>query len=230
MSFYIGLSIVSTDHADRITARKHSSAEARRILALLHGSSPDTGIAVEDGGRPYFTKHESGFSMTHCGALTAVSYAKGKDLRTGCDAERIRPRSGAAAIAETFFSPNENNYLYKTGKFDYTEFYKIWTLKECFIKLKGLSVFDMPLVPSFISESLQFEFCPLEKNDDNPLPLFFRLYELSDSHKQFTLAAGFEGSEQPPEIIWFSQSSLVCKIIAEIKAAPRPAQTVSPKR
>ena len=196
---------------------------------MLNGSPvKETDIAEEAGGRPFFKNHEADFNISHSGGITAVSFIKGKNLRTGCDIERIYTRAGMTEIAEKFFSSNEKKYILSESKIDETKFYEIWTLKECFIKLRGLSVFDMNSVPSFISQSLEFEFA-------DSMPLSFRLYELTDNsntgsaNERYILAAAAEGSNQLPEIRWFSQSSFVCKIKAEINAAPNPAQTVSPK-
>jgi hypothetical protein len=110
----------------------------------------------------------------------------------------------------------------------------IWTLKECYLKLKGMSVFDMKKAPSFIC------------NDDSCgiftfgaavcVPLSFYLYELSGFGERYILTSAIEGEDLAgsgdlgnlPEIQWFSQTSLACKSIAKIKAAPSPEQTVSP--
>jgi len=245
MSFYIGLSFFSTDTA--AAQKKYSSAEARRILALFNGYSAEEANSIyadirEDAaGRPYLFKKDADFSITHCSCrgcfsgITSVSFIEGGNLRTGCDIERVLPRKGAKEIANEFYSKYEKQYICNTGKFDLKKFYEIWTLKECYIKLKGLSVFDMACVPSFISQSLKFEF-----TGTAVLPLFFTLYEFTDNsnpiyaNEHYMLAAVIEGSRdgfilQPPEIIWFSQSSFVCKIIVEINAALNPAHTVSPK-
>ena len=245
MSFYIGLSVFSTD--TETTQKKQLSAESRRILALLNGYSAEEAnsvyaqIAINTAGRPFFLKKDADFSITHCSCpdrsrgITAVSFAKRGNLRTGCDIEQIRPRKGAEEIAQEFFTEYEKQYIYITGNFDIKKFYEIWTLKECYIKLKGLSVFDMACVPSFISQSLQFEFNGIASS-----PLNFYLYELTDNlnpfhaDEHYILSAAIEGSNNSfiakmPEITWFSQSSFVCKIKAEINAAPNPAQTVIPK-
>ena len=188
---------------------------------MLNGSPvEEADIATEAGGRPFLPGRKVDFGITHSGCLTAVSFAGGVNLRTSCDVEHIRPRTGAAEIAENFFSPNETKYLFDAGKFNETKFYEIWTLKECFIKLMGLSVFDMAGVPSFISQSLEFEFTAAA-----PLPLSFRLYELSgkvgltDNKEHYMLATVIEDSckqclRQSPEIVWFSKPSFVCKLIA----------------
>jgi hypothetical protein len=125
-------------------------------------------------------------------------------------------------IAKQFFSPSEQDYINQ----DETRFFAIWVLKECYIKLKGLSVFDMAAAPSFIHSSgrLRLQF-------DDEIPLSFFLYSLDGGPgKQYMLAAAVEGKgEFRPEIQWFSQDFLPVSSIAEINAAHRPALTVRPK-
>jgi phosphopantetheinyl transferase len=157
-----------------------------------------------------------------------VSLARGKNLRTGCDVEFVRPRTRAREIVKEFFTAPEREYIEFGGLFDWTRFYEIWTLKVCFLKLRGLSVFDMAGVPSFISGDglYQFAFDTVVFS-----PLSFSLYELSvRADERYILAAALEGAEmEQPDIRWFSQDSLDCKSIAKIKAAPSPAETVKPK-
>jgi len=229
MSYYLGLSILSNKGAGQ---KKLTSTEAWRILSQLEGRSiGEKEIRREIQGRPFLPGRELDFNIAHSGALTAVSLVRGINLRTGCDVERIRPRIKAEGIAENYFSSSEKDYLFTEGRFDETRFYEIWTLKECFLKLRGLSVFDMAASPSFISDGSSckghFAFSAAVSS-----PLSFRLYELSDGKgERYMLATVLEGAaETPPVIRWFSQSALVCKMIAEIKAAPNPAETVSPKR
>jgi hypothetical protein len=212
---------------ERPISRAGESAEARRVLSLLDGRSlAENDIDRDVQGRPFFPGREAvNFNISHSGALTAVSYAKGGNLRTGCDVEQIRRRARIREIAEEFFSVAETNYIFSHGGFDESRFYEIWTLKECFIKLRGLSVFDMAVCPSFINTEDTFIFGAAVSS-----PLLFYLYELSGGKQRYILSAALEGTEQqPPEIRWFSQSSLTCKMIAEIKAAPSPDETVSPK-
>jgi len=221
MPYYLGLSLLST------CQRQSLSAEARRILAQFEGRTlEDSDIARETQGRPFFPGRAVDFNIAHSGSLAAVSYVRGGNLRTGCDVERVRPRTRAREIAEDFFSAPEQNYVAPQGNFEEARFYTIWTLKECFLKLRGLSVFDMTACPSFLDNEKKFAFGGVASS-----PLSFYLYELSGSPaERYILATAIEGAEQqPPEIRWFSQSFLTCRMIAEIKAAPNPAATVSPK-
>jgi 4'-phosphopantetheinyl transferase len=217
----------------RGAVRQKLSAEARRILSeLADRPLEEIDIAKEEGGRPFLPGRELDFSITHSGSLAAVSFVKGGFLRTGCDVEQVRPRVNIEEIAKTFFSASERKYIFPRGGLDETRFYRIWTLKECLLKLRGLSVFDMAGLPSFISgESLESVNDMFAFGQAVSSPLSFSLYELSDNaDKRYMLAAAIEGTDQgPPEIRWFSQSFLPCKKIAEIKAALNPAETVRPK-
>jgi len=223
MSYYLALSILSSIKAPQ---KKHSGAEARRLLSEINKKPlNESSFLREAGGRPYFREQEADFNISHSGNVTAVSFAEGAGLRTGCDVELIRPRPTAAEIAKEYFSPAENKYLFSSGIFDEKRFYEIWTLKECFLKLRGLSVFDMAGAPSFVSDDARsidkLAFCaPVS------LPLSFGLYELNC----YMLAVVIEGALMLPKIQWFSQASFDCKMRAQINAAPNPAQTVSPKR
>jgi hypothetical protein len=186
----------------------------------------DDNIAREASGRPFFPDSNTDFSISHSESLTAVSLVRGKNLRAGCDVELVRHRAKAKEIAENFFSVNEKDYIGSGGRFDETRFYQIWTLKECYLKLRGLSVFDISGTPSFISGEGSFEF-----NEAVSSPLSFNLYDLTGgAGERYTLASVIEGTDEyQPEIRWCSQDFLDCKSIAKIKAAPSPAETVSPK-
>jgi len=231
-------------------------------------NKPD--IDIDESGRPFFTDHRADFSISHSGTAAAVSFVKGEApaartqkarLRTGCDIELVRPRANIKKIAEKFFSAAERDYIFTAGEADKAnkadkadeadealneqmKFFQIWTLKECFIKLRGLSVFNMAEAPSFINRDakgrLRFAFCSGGGGVETaPPPLSFFLYELAGPDERYILASavegiGLKGTELKPgglkpEIRWFSQSSLTARSIAEINAAPSPPETVSPK-
>jgi phosphopantetheinyl transferase len=228
MSYYLNLSIVSNNinNLSKTEYKQQLSVEARRILSLCEGRPLAPGDTAKDAsGRPFFPDHDTDFSISHSGDLAAVSLVKGKNLRTGCDVELVRSRPRAKEIAEEFFTAPERDYIVSGGQYDGARFYHIWTLKECFIKLRGLSVFDMAGVPSFVSGKT------LSGINANFESILFSLYELSGrADERYILAAALEGAKmEQPEIRWFSQDSLDCKSIAKIKAAPSPAETVKPK-
>ena len=207
-------------------------AEGRRVLSLLEGRPlREDEIARNENGRPFLPGNPGDFSISHSGAMAAVSLVKGENQHTGCDIQIVRPSICVKGIAERFFSVPERDYIFAggDGQFDKNRFFAIWALKESFLKLRGLSVFDMAAVPSFIQRDDSgrgyFAF-----DTDASSALSFCLYELAgNSGERYFLAAALEGGAQDqPEIRWFSHS-LADKSIAAIKAALSPARTVSPK-
>jgi phosphopantetheinyl transferase len=176
----------------------------------------------EENGRPYFPDRQADFNISHSGTVTAVSLVDGGNFRTGCDVQLVRKRVNTMKIAEEFFSASEREYISHSE----TGFFQIWVLKECFLKLRGLSVFDMAQAPSFIrredsrrenlrrddSDRLQFSLCM-----NTFSPLVFYLYELAGAGQQYFLSAAIEGGHFQPAIQWFSQDFLSCRNVAEIR-------------
>ena len=232
-SFIIGLSFLSSDTQKKVGRRKHLSAEARRILSLLEDKPlRDNDIKQDENGRPYFTGRQADFSISHSGDIAAVSLVTGERLRTGCDIELVKPRANIREIADTFFSAVEKDYIFSMNNLHDIEknFFTIWTLKECYLKLRGLSVFDMRNVPSFIygksHDGRHFIF----DTADSPLKSFY-VYELKNASGEiYLLSVVIEGDKDlRPEIRWFSQPLLPVRSIVEIKAALNPTDTVKPK-
>ena len=219
MSYYLGFSCLSNIEA---TKKRNLNTEKKQeiskyILTRFYDKPIEKiDIRTEAGGRPFVNEKDIDFNISNSGHLTAITFVNGANLRTGCDIECLRHRAGAAEIAANYFSCEEREYLFYSGKFDETRFYEIWTLKECYIKLRGLSVFDMANSPSFIKNG-EFVF-----GSSVSLPVSFRLYELSDkaTGKRYMLSTVIEGSQQQPEITWFSQYTLDCKTRAEINVTP----------
>ena len=228
--FSIGLSLMSSNSQKGRYRKDLFSAEWRRILSLMTGRSlNESDIMLQKEGRPYFPNGKEDFNVSHSGALTAVSFVSGEKLRTGCDVELVKPRPGTIRIAEEFFTAQEKDYVISASQKQNSQaaFFEVWTLKECYLKLKGLTVFDMKKAPSFIcGKDGDFAF-----NAAIDAPLSFYLYELKGaSGEWFILAAAVEGNARfHPEIRWFSQFDLHARSIAEINAATSPAETVSPK-
>ena len=236
-SYYIGLSLLSNMpfhevKQHRVKQRELSSAEGRRILLLMGGESfSGDNIAKDENGRPYLPGSEADFSISHSGALTAVSMVTGRQLKTAIDVELVKSRPNMARIAEEFFSPAENKFVFSEREKSEKRFYLIWTLKECYLKLNGLSVFEMLCAPSFICDkgdgegSARFVFESL-----NPPNYSYYVYELGCKNELYIMTSVMQAEGARPEIRWYSHLSLPAKRIAEINAVLSPAETVSPKK
>ncbi|GHV76892.1 hypothetical protein AGMMS49942_17130 [Spirochaetia bacterium] len=198
---YIGLSLLSNPN----TRELH--LEGRRILELLNescfpGRGPEE-IGTEKGGRPFFTAAHADFSISHSRNIAAVAYGAEKKAGTGCDIQYVKPMKNCGEIARRYFSPEEQGYIAAApGEPEQLErFYRIWVLKECFLKARGLSVFEMRTAPSFAGP----EGLAVEVN----APLHFFLYELGEKGtERYLLAAAQEngGAYGPsPEFRWYSK-------------------------
>jgi len=193
-------------------SRFEQSCEGRRILSLIEDRPLlENDILKKENGRPYFPGGNVDFNISHSRNIVVVSHVSGKSINTACDVQFVKLRSNTTQIAENFFTDSEKEYISRNEK----RFFEVWTLKECFLKLHGFSVFDMKNVPSFIYEG---NFSSKQLSNSLSLPFSFFLYELGDyNENQYMLAACVEGEKQPaPEIKWFSQGFLNCGNIAKI--------------
>jgi phosphopantetheinyl transferase len=119
----------------------------------------------------------------------------------GCDVQQVSLGKGREAVARKYYSPGENRYIAAAG--DEAErgerFYRLWVLKECSLKARGLSVLDMRTSPSFAVQE------GLVPNADTPFRFF--LYELnSNTVGRYLLAVCRETDppDAPPEICYYS--------------------------
>jgi len=213
--YYIGLSCLSINEFKKAERNKILSAEARRILSILADKPIDTiadAIAAEENGRPFFINNSMDFSISHSDAVVAVSFVQGKNIhetnvRTGCDIQLVQPRKNLKSIAEENFCAAEIDYIFSQDEAQLVSkrFFQIWTLKECYIKLRGLSVFDMPKVPSFISCDAPGKYF-FAFNAGCSFSISFNLHELVFAGERYMLATAIEGGcGIQPEIRMFTQ-------------------------
>jgi hypothetical protein len=231
-AFSLGLSLLTDSHRQNLRAGR--SGEGQRVLRLL--DRDHTGNAVirtETLGRPYFADCHADFNISHSRFLAAVSFRRdrnprsGLPYRTGCDVEYLNPRQTThnERIIRRFFDPEEQSYINAsaTGLEYQRRFFRIWTLKECFIKLKGLSVVAMPEAPVFslapdfplaaMDTKARSASYRLNRNSRNNPSLVFYLFELgTEQTDQYILATAWETNPeenpQAPELRWFSPETL----------------------
>ena len=93
-------------------------------------------IGFNEHGKPSFKNSGYYFNTAHSGnyALCIIS-----DVECGCDIEKIKEYK--TKVADRFFTIGEKKYLELSNDKD-TLFYRLWTLKESYLKCigKGLSV------------------------------------------------------------------------------------------
>jgi len=146
-----------------------SHAMLRQTLSLY---SPATAAewVFETGphGKPSITKDQPqlSFSLTHTNGLSACAIAQSHDV--GVDAENITRPAEYLELAQRFFSPQEADRIQRLPDDWRAEgFFAVWTLKEAYIKARGLGL-TLPLADfsfSFPEGVVKVDFAP-QLNDD----------------------------------------------------------------
>ena len=95
-----------------------------------YGVSPEE-IRTGADGKP--SAPGIGFNLSHSGNMVICAVGNGA---VGCDVEKIT--EAPEGVAERFFHPNEIKYLNLCdGRTANENFFRIWTMKESYIKMTG---------------------------------------------------------------------------------------------
>jgi phosphopantetheinyl transferase len=225
--FSVGLSLLPKSPKKDLKSAQTDAG--RQTLKFLDRQSPtDAIIATEPLGRPYFMDRHADFSISHSGLMAAVSYCSdhnphtGLPYRTGCDVEFTNPSMAPRVerLIRRFFASKERDYINdaETALEYQRRFYQIWTLKECFLKLKGLSILAIAKTPVFSLTGADGKMCAgsfrfdQENPADSPLLVFY-LYELGTaSTDRYILTVVRETNlsegNREPKLCWLSQDIL----------------------
>lgn len=88
-------------------------------------------------GKPFFKEYpDIKFNISHCSGLAVCGISKSE---IGVDAELIRPYNGK--VMKRIFSEREQNYILFSENSE-RDFFRFWTLKECFGKAIGTGIFS----------------------------------------------------------------------------------------
>jgi 4'-phosphopantetheinyl transferase len=138
----------------------------RRLLGGFLGLEPER-VELRYGphGKPCVEGLR--FNLAHSHELALYAFSRGREL--GVDLERIRPLRDAAAIAERYFSAEENAVLRSLPEIQRHEaFFRCWTRKEAYLKALGdglarpLDSFDVTLAPGEPARLLRVQGAPDE--------------------------------------------------------------------
>ena len=124
-------------------------ATIRTLLSRYHPTIPPEGwrFKKNEYGRPYLDHGDDTpqflFNLTHTEGLIVCAIVKGREI--GVDAEDIQRGGDLVPIADRFFSPSEVQDLHKLPESEHIErFFDYWTLKESYIKARGMGL-SIPL-------------------------------------------------------------------------------------
>ena len=134
----------------------------------------------------------------------------------GCDVEQRDSSVRGRQIAQRYFSDSEVEELFQHSAADQAHaFFDYWSLKESFIKAKGLGL-ALPLGSfSFSIQQRPIAFATDDSLNETPEDWFFQLLDVGDAH---AAAYAVEGLEKPVLSGWAYH---VSGELSEIKLQPR---------
>ncbi|POM66212.1 L-aminoadipate-semialdehyde dehydrogenase-phosphopantetheinyl transferase [Phytophthora palmivora] len=145
----------------------------RQLIHELFGVNYDSiEIARTPENKPYWKRSESStpsswnYNVSHHGTIVAIA----SDSRSlvGVDVVRLTDRPHRKTSIEDFFrafaghfNPNEWKYIRGEGSVDddgqYTRFYRLWSLKEAYIKATGIGLGFSLLRAEFVRKASTWE-------------------------------------------------------------------------
>ena len=158
-AFQSALSYLPSARAQKVMKIKNEEAKRLSLTAgiLLMDSLSEFGVLNKDlqfrygmQGKPYLKDYpETFFSLSHSGEMAMCVVA---EQEVGCDIEKVKQRDNRK-LAKRFFTENEYQYIFskETTEKQNDAFYRIWTLKESFLKTTGEGI-SIPL------DSFEFTF------------------------------------------------------------------------
>ncbi|MBQ3567236.1 MAG: 4'-phosphopantetheinyl transferase superfamily protein [Oscillospiraceae bacterium] len=105
------------------------------VLAQLDINYTQDNLVYGEHGKPYLKNiNNVFFNISHCHELGVCTVS---DTEVGIDAENIRKWS--PLVPKRVFSDRENNFLENAENKD-EAFFRLWTLKESFVKAIGIGI------------------------------------------------------------------------------------------
>lgn len=119
-------------------------AQVRTLLSRYHAADPrDWRFSLNAYGRPAVSHPAESrwlhFNLSHTKGLIASAFARQPEV--GVDVEHIDRRTDTLELAHAVFAPAEVESLKCLGEEERRRrFFKIWTLKESYIKARGMGL------------------------------------------------------------------------------------------
>ena len=154
----------------------------------------DERIAYGENGKPYLVGcPDVQFNLSHSGERVMCVISP---FEVGCDVEIIKGDRGR--LAERFFKPEESAWI---KHFDSLEaqseaFYRLWTLKECYMKVTGRGMSLMP--DMFALHVDENELISLNHDGERP-EYTFREIDLHDGYR-YAYCAKTDGKNAPQDV------------------------------
>jgi 4'-phosphopantetheinyl transferase len=116
---------------------------SRVLLARELDTVPSSiDFAVAEGGKPYLRDHggDLKFNLSHSGDRVVCAIVYGREI--GVDIEHLERRCNREQVASRSFAPREHEALARISDEQRARrlFFAYWTLKEAYIKARGLGL------------------------------------------------------------------------------------------
>lgn len=116
----------------------------RHLLGAYQGQAPETlQFIYGEQGKPALVgqKEEPGlhFNLSHSHGKALLAFSPEKPV--GVDLEKVDENKPLLKLVQRYFTPQENQFLRQfSGKAQNEAAYKLWTLKEAYLKAQGLGL------------------------------------------------------------------------------------------
>ena len=143
--------IAAMSRKEAIAASLLGDHLARKLAAELCGCDPEA-LLIQDGryGKPGLLGAEAEISIAHSGKYAAAAAAR---RPVGIDLEKRRPIS--RSIPMRMFSTEEQAWLDKSPDRYLERFFRLWTMKEAYGKMRGFGIFtSRPFYARFVRDEL----------------------------------------------------------------------------
>lgn len=143
-----------------------------RLSFYLQQTPSEISIITEEKGRPKLEVDSNlRFNVSHSKGLISCAFSNAPEL--GIDIENLTRNADYGSLASDVFSPKELQTLTSYSKTNQPEvFFKIWTLKEAYLKALGTGVVDqikeitLELDPAHQAASLKETFLEIDHGKD----------------------------------------------------------------
>lgn len=195
-------------------------ALVRSWLSRESASPPDGWRFGQNGyGRPELLDvPELCFNISHCDGMVAAAFSTGHDV--GLDVEKLDRRCDDLAIARSYFAPPELRFVEaQPAEEQRSAFLAFWTLKEAYIKARGMGL-SLPLTGfSFTLDPLQIAFSA--EIDDDPGRWFFWQTNPVPSHRLALAAMRNPGEDVQVSCQEVAIDSLLPPRVCDLVLRPR---------
>jgi 4'-phosphopantetheinyl transferase len=163
-----------------------------------HVAPQDWRFELNQHGKPAITNPLSiplFFNLSHTQNLAALAVTRTSSV--GVDVEKVKQVEQVRGLAERCFADREIDYVFNGEKAALMwRFFKLWTLKEAYIKARGcgLSLSLQSVVFAPLAQPLMVDFAP--SHDDCPANWSFRNWEVGSGHL-LSLAVNVDSARSP---------------------------------